>query len=357
MDRYILVTGASGFLGSWLCAALCASGAKVLGIGRRRNGGFLSRTLLARNNNDRHTNFAHENFIYECLELKNLNENSLKKYEFSLAFHLASMVEYASHDYHDYHDYTITPTLRLIDFATTRNIPKIIFTSTASVFAHPPSPESSPTSSLDSIAIESSATLKLDSSNFKSPYHVTQEPIITESSPIAPLSNYALAKYICESLLLLATRKNPHLQVITLRFPAIFGLHHLGGVVYEFAKSALEGKDIELFSNGAVYRNILYVQDAINALKSASRVQGLKPYELFLIGSLDSKPTSFIARTLIDALGSTSQLILSPKPSPNPFNSRLDISKAQQLLGFAPMSVEVGLQAYVRDILQNGGLQ
>lgn len=188
--KYILVTGASGFLGSTLCEVLLSLGHSVVGIGRKNaydttlepaKRGFLSASTL-----------QHPNFKYEQIELKNLDENSLKNYEFSLAFHLASMVEYASHDY--------TITLNLIAFALKRAIPKIIFASTASVFAQP------------------------SNTSPDNPY------ITSESSPISPLSNYALAKYSCEKLLELATRKNPSLSVSTLRFPALFGLNHLGGV-------------------------------------------------------------------------------------------------------------------------------
>lgn len=231
------------------------------------------------------------------------------------------MVEYASHDY------TITPTLNLIAFALKRAIPKIIFASTASVFAQP------------------------SNTSPNNPY------ITSESSPISPLSNYALAKYTCEKLLELATRKNPSLSVSTLRFPALFGLNHLGGVVYEFAHSAWKNMDIELFGNGEYLRNILYVQNAIEALILASKAKNLRAYEMFVVGSQDSQSTAFIAQSLINLLHSSSKLILSPTPSPNSFNSTLDLRKAQSLLRFEPQYIESGLKAYANDILTQGGLQ
>ncbi len=318
---YILVTGASGFVGSCLCERLLSLGYKVVGIGRKdaynstlklKERGFLSQATL-----------SHKNFKYERLELKNLNENSLKNYEFSLAFHLASMVEYASLEYLEYLEYTITPTLNLIDFALKRQIPKIIFSSTASVFAQP------------------------NATSFDTNHIYT----LCESSPISPLSNYALAKYTCEKLLELATLRHQHFQAITLRFPAIFGLNHLGGIVYDLAINALKNNDIELFGRGRILRNILYIKDAIQALILSSKAQNLKPYELFVIGSKDSKTTHTIAQTLIQALHSQSKIILSDKLSPNPFNSALDCTKAQNLLSFSPPSIADGLKQYANELL------
>lgn len=81
---YILVTGASGFVGSCLCERLLSLGYKVVGVGRKdahnnaltlKERGFLSQATL-----------SHQNFKYERLELKNLNENSLKIMSFLLLF-------------------------------------------------------------------------------------------------------------------------------------------------------------------------------------------------------------------------------------------------------------------------------
>lgn len=321
MQSYILVTGASGFVGSCLCERLLSLGYKVVGIGRKdayntaltlKERGFLSQATL-----------SHKNFKYEQIELKNLDENLLKNYEFSLAFHLASMVEYASLEYLEYLEYTITPTLNLINFAIKRRIPKIIFSSTASVFAQP-------------------NTSSFDTNNIHT---------LCESSPISPLSNYALAKYTCEKLLELATLRHKYFEAITLRFPAIFGLNHLGGIIYELASNALKNNDIELFGRGEIRRNVLYINDAIQALILALKAQNLKSYELFVIGSKDSQTTHTIAQTLIYALHSQSKIILSDKKSPNPFNSAMDSTKAQKLLSFNPPSITHGLEQYARELL------
>lgn len=320
-NQWILVTGASGFIGASLCEALLAEGYKVVGVGRRnaydkklsvQQRGFLPHSVL-----------ENPNFKYECLELKNLNINSLRNYEFSLAFHLASMVEYASHDYHDYHDYTITPVVNLIEFAQARGIKRIVFSSTLSIFSH-------------------------DSS---------KDTPISETSPINPRSLYALAKYSCEKLFEFASLKNQELEIICLRFPAVCGINHLGGFVYEFAKKALYNEDIELYANGSPTRNVLYVADAVHSLLLAQKVSSqrlLSAFECFIIGSADSLSTREIALTLIDELNSHSRIILSPIPSPNPFNSMLCTSKAQQILGFIPKPLALGLRSYALAIKEQG---
>lgn len=369
MQKAILVTGASGFLGAQLCADLLQAGYYVIGIGRKdahnlslspRERGFLETTTL-----------QNPRFNYMRLELKNIDNKTLKnlkEYRIESCFHLASMVEYASHNYHNYHNYTITPTLKCIALAKALQIPHIIFSSTSSVIAAPTQIATTPTN---------------------------------EATPISPMTNYGLAKFVCEKLLEFATF-NPHTtqsvleslldssldsstkskadsrvdsgldsakkqaelahskafmpKVVCLRFPAIFGRNHLGGIIYDLAKEALQGHDIELYNKGENLRNILYVTDATKALILAMQhiAEWEGGYHLFQLGSRDSQSVHTIAQLLVRYLHSSSHLILSTKPSPNNFNAILDTTKAQQMLHFKPMSIEEGIQAYCQDILEKG---
>lgn len=156
-DSIVLVTGATGFLGAEVCKRLVALGHQIVGVGRKRYG-FLPEKILKNNN-----------FHFIQLELKNLDEKMLENFNITSCIHLASMVEYASHDYHDY---TITPTLNLLRFAKNTKMKKIIYSSTSSVITKP-----SPSITTD------------------------------EETPVSPMSNYGLSKYICEKLLEIECQK------------------------------------------------------------------------------------------------------------------------------------------------------
>lgn len=301
MKEYILVTGATGFLGSAVCERLLSIGYKVIGIGRKQYG-FLSEETL-----------NHKNFYFEQLELRNLNEKNFQNFYINSCIHLASMVEYASNDYHDYHDYTITPALNLLKFAKLRQIKKIVYSSTSSIIT-------------ESIGLTTN-----------------------EKTPVSPITNYGLSKYICEKLLEIECRRVKDLACITLRFPAIYGKNHLGGLIHTIKEDAINHREIELYGEGKYLRNILYIQDAVDAiiLSLQAKITG---YELFTIGADSSLSVLEITQELIKLLNSKSSIKLSQKASPNNFNAILDISKAKQLLSFHPRDIKEGLKLYVQDI-------
>lgn len=302
----LLLTGCTGFLGSELCKTLLELGHQVVGIGRKKYG-FLDPEIL-----------KNQNFHFLSLELKNITSADLSGFSFDACIHLASMVEYASHDYHDYHDYTIIPVLNLISLTQELKIPKVIFSSTLSVIGKAQSKD--------------------------------QE--VNENSCINPMSNYGLSKYLCEKLFEIATLKNPDLSCIALRFPAIFGKNHLGGLVHTLKENAINNEEIELFGKGQYLRNILYVEDAIKAILLSLEAD-LKGYELFVIGSEKSISVLEIAQELIKLTHSQSQIILSDKQSPNPFDAKIDISKAKNKLGFQPMPLSISLQSYIQSLKEN----
>lgn len=299
----LLLTGCTGFLGSALCKTLLQLGHQVIGIGRRKYG-FLDTAIL-----------KNQDFHFLSIELKNITSSDLAGFSFDACIHLASMVEYASHDYHDY---TIIPVLNLISLAQELKIPKIIFSSTLSVIGKAQN----------------------------------KDEEVNENSCVNPMSNYGLSKYLCEKLFEIATLKDPSFSCIALRFPAIFGKNHLGGLVHTLKENVINHKEIELFGKGQYLRNILYVDDAIKAILLSLEAD-LKGYELFVIGSEKSISVLEIAQELIKLTHSQSQIILSDKQSPNPFDAKINISKAQDKLGFKPMPLNSSLQSYIQSLKED----
>ncbi|RDU73858.1 NAD(P)-dependent oxidoreductase [Helicobacter anseris] len=297
----ILVTGATGFLGTEVCKHLLSLGYQVIGVGRKKYG-FLPQEVI-----------NHPSFYFKQLELKNLDEKTFQNFDIDSCIHLASMVEYASHDYHDYHDYTITPTLNLLKLAKSNKLQKIIYSSTFSVLANSPS------------------------------------LITSEETPVNPNTNYGLSKYICEKLLEIECLKNPSLSCIVLRFPAIYGVNHLGGIIHTLKEEIINNNPIELYGEGKYKRNVLYVQDAVNAIISTLHYEK-KGYELFGIGAKESLSVLEIAQKLKALLDSQSEIILSPKKSPNNFDTQIDTTKAQKMLNFTPQDIVEGLKKYTQEI-------
>lgn len=126
----------------------------------------------------------------------------------------------------------------------------------------------------------------------------------------------------------------------------------------DFAKAVLEGRDIEIFSDGSPTRTFCYVSDAV---LGQLKVLLHDDYDFFNIGS-DGPEISIarLAEIYVDAgrevCGYTGQARLSPPPEAeylthNPNRRCPDISKARRLLGFAPaVPVERGVRRFLESL-------
>jgi UDP-glucuronate decarboxylase len=108
-----------------------------------------------------------------------------------------------------------------------------------------------------------------------------------------------------------------------------------GRVVSNFIVQALLGNDITIYGEGSQTRSFCYVDDLVDGL-------------VRLMGSPDNvtgpinigNPLEFtilqLAREVIDLTGSRSHVVHRPMPQDDPRQRRPDISKAQDILGWAP---------------------
>src|SRR6266480_1070088 len=108
-----------------------------------------------------------------------------------------------------------------------------------------------------------------------------------------------------------------------------------GRVVSNFIVQALMGKDITVYGDGAQSRSFCYVDDLIDGMiRLMNAPDGV-------IGPINlGNPQEFtilqLAATVIDLIGSRSQIVHRPRPEDDPRQRRPDISKAQDLLSWQP---------------------
>jgi UDP-glucuronate decarboxylase len=129
-----------------------------------------------------------------------------------------------------------------------------------------------------------------------------------------------------------------------------------GRVVSNFIVQALLGRDITVYGEGQQTRSFCYVDDLIDGLhrlmQSPDNVAG--PINI-------GNPTEFTIRELaslvIEMVGSRSRIVHRPMPMDDPRQRRPDISKAHDLLGWAPrVPLEKGLMRtieYFDDLLKD----
>jgi UDP-glucuronate decarboxylase len=98
---------------------------------------------------------------------------------------------------------------------------------------------------------------------------------------------------------------------------------------------ALRGDDITLYGDGQQTRSFCYVSDLVDGLirlmNSPDEVTG--PINLGNPGEFTIRQ---LAETILEMTGSKSKLVFMPLPQDDPKQRRPDISKAGEILGWAP---------------------
>jgi UDP-glucuronate decarboxylase len=110
-----------------------------------------------------------------------------------------------------------------------------------------------------------------------------------------------------------------------------------GRVVSNFIVQALLGRDITVFGDGLQTRSFCYVDDLVDGLmllmNSPDDVTG--PIN---IGNPKEFTMLELAALVIELTGSRSRIVHRPLPQDDPRQRRPDISKADEVLGWAPQT-------------------
>src|SRR6516225_2252470 len=133
-----------------------------------------------------------------------------------------------------------------------------------------------------------------------------------------------------------------------------------GRVVSNFVMQALLGRDITIYGDGSQTRSFCYVDDLIDGLVSlmATKDSVTGPVNV-------GNPTEFsilgLATQVIDIIGSSSRIVHRPLPEDDPRQRQPDISRAQELLSWAPRTpLKEGLArtiAYFEGLLSQEGVR
>jgi len=117
-----------------------------------------------------------------------------------------------------------------------------------------------------------------------------------------------------------------------------------GRVVSNFIVQALKGEDITLFGDGSQTRSFCHVSDMIRAFIRMMEISNDVTGPLNLGNPCETSVVD-LARLIIRLTGSRSRLVFCPLPQDDPGRRRPDITRARDVLGWAPMvSLEDGLR-------------
>ncbi len=295
----VLVTGASGFLGSCLLSAFNRKGVPAIGVSRSKG------------------KESSEHPLY-LLDLKNpaALEELMRRYSVSAVVHCASQQPRHGLDFNAYYEGNVCSLNNLLPAMQRVGVRKLLMFSSTAVYK--------------AAALNSA---------------------INEESVTEPCSEYSISKLTADHLARVQA-KEMGLDVVCFRIPSLFGARQEGGLVHTYYRYALQGCDIELYSRGEPLRNLLYVDDLVEACFAALEYLSSTKcgFELFLFGSLDSISMVQLAEYIVKCMKSSSRIMPVDTPIPVPGNWVLDLQRAKEILHLTPIAVKQGIDRYLKEM-------
>jgi UDP-glucuronate decarboxylase len=317
LEKRILVTGGSGFLGSHLCERLLSEGANVICVDN-----FFSGTRTNVEHLLRHKRFElvrHDVTFPLYIEVDEI---------YNLACP-ASPIHY-QRDPVQTTKTSVHGAINMLGLAK-RVRAKILQASTSEVYGDPSE-------------------------------HPQTEEYWGHVNPIGPRSCYDEGKR-CAETLFFDYRRQHKMPIKVMRIFNTYGprMHpNDGRVVSNFIIQALLGRDITVYGDGAQTRSFCYVDDLIEGMvRLMATPDGVTgPINI-------GNPTEFtilqLASEIIAMTGSRSKIVHRAKPQDDPRQRRPDISKAKDLLNWSPRTpLKDGLKAtitYFDELLKGDGVR
>ena len=283
-----LVLGAGGFIGSHLCQALASAGARVHGFGRRP--AFTDSLPAMRFTAGEFTDRAALALAVDGAEI---------------VFHLlgGTNPEVSNKDPIADLQVNTVASVQLLELCRAAGVRKIVF-------------------------VSSGGTV----------YGVPAAVPIPEDAATNPISAYGINKLMVEKYLqLYATLGGP--RAVTLRVANPYGPFQSPfrrqGLVSALIETVLAGRPVEIWGDGQVVRDYLYVGDLADAMLAASLYEG--PEQVLNVGSGIGRSVLEVVALVCTALGQNPPSVIhKPGRRADVPTNVLDISRIQQTLGWSP---------------------
>jgi len=187
--------------------------------------------------------------------------------------------------------------------------------------------------------------------------HPQKESYWGHVNPIGPRSVYDEAKRYGEALVA-AYRRTHGLQTRIARIFNTYGPRMRledGRVVPAFVAQALAGEDFTVFGDGSQTRSFCYVSDLVDGFVRLALSTEQDPVNL---GNPEEMTILQFAEAVRAAAGGGGRIVHRPLPKDDPQRRRPDITRARELLGWAPrITLTDGLRqtiAYFRGVPRVG---
>ena len=297
----ILVTGATGFIGSHLCKQLIQRGHHVFAVshsGRTHN----IKSLL-----------QCKEFHLETGDIRDVDmmRNIIKNNRVKAVFHLAAQLRSDSDIKNPflYFDINVGGTLNILNAAYLNSVDRFIYSSSMWVYSESP-----------------------------------QYLPVDERHPVQPSAIYGVAKLAGE---LYCNLYSKAMNIVVLRYSNAYGRGERESyAIPTFINQALTNRPIKIHGDGTQTSDFVYVDDIVqgNLLAWEKNKPGV-----YNIGSGEEISVRELAKRIINITNSKSEVVLTGKDTERPFRFFLDITKARKALGYSPRSFDEGLRTYLKE--------
>ncbi len=310
MPRTVFVTGAAGFIGSHVSDALLARGNRVYGFDNFDP--FYDRRIKERNLASLSADPA-----FSFLEGDIRDASALARWGEGIPpdalIHLAAKagVRPSVADPVGYADVNVHGTIRLLEWARERKVPKVLFASSSSVYG----------------------------GNTKVPF--SEDDFVDH-----PVSPYAATKKAGE--LLCHTYCHLYgMSVAALRFFTVYGPRQRPEMaIHKFTRRILEGKVIDLYGDGSSRRDYTYIEDIVAGVLGA--LTAPPGYRVYNLGESATISLSELVALIEKACGKPAvRRFKPPQPGDVPV-TYADISLARKEIGYDPRTpIELGITRFI----------
>ncbi len=297
--KKVLITGATGFIGSHVASALCRT-ADVTVLERDST----KDSFLTLSGNMKHVNIARGE-----LESMDAVMRVLAEYEIDTVFHIGAqpIVEISKVEPRKTFESNIEGTwnvleaCRLVSYES-RKLQRIIVASSDKSYG-------------------------------------SQAPPYTEDMPLGGESPYDVSK-ACADLISQSYRKNYALPICISRLGNVFGPGdtNFNRIVPGTIKSIIEGGDVKIRSDGSLVREYFYVKDAVSAYLTLAENMHRKEVlgEAFNFGSGEKMSVLDVVKRISDFMGYKGQPKILDSARNEIQTQFLSTGKARRILGWSP---------------------
>ena len=306
----ILITGAAGFIGYYLCKSLLEEGYQILGVDNLNN--YYSQNLkLAR----LELLTVNKNFTFEKVNIANIESISsvFEKFKPNKVVNLAAQagVRYSIKNPYVYVKSNILGFVNLIELSIKNEVEGFIYASSSSVYG----------------------------SNKKIPF-------LEKDQTDKPISIYGASKKSNE-LIATAYHNLYGLKTTGLRYFTVYGPWGRPDMAYFiFTKKILANENISVFNNGKMKRDFTFIDDIIVGTKSA--IEKNYNCEIFNLGNNKNEKLMDLISILENELSKKAKIKFLPMQAGDVNETYADIRKSSKKLNFKPkISIYDGIPKFI----------